>query len=449
LKLLNAVDFDNYLRNLKKKTFWHIAARINKLGGALSLLTYNGTVIIRRRKQAKIFARCLYTHLSKGNKVVVTNELIKQLLSNITYKANPLYPNDFASFHIMYSKNIRQRSNSYTAQANDYISNLLYESTMKLLDPNGTNIVTETQIIMALYQVYKEQRYVYTSLEHSSELHISLKRVLDVIFWFFMLVVLQAFLQINVTNMILPFVTMILTVSFALAPLVGNMFLSITFVFFMMPYDIGHKVSFGVSPDTKITGFIKNISLLYTTVSNTGNETVRIPNHVLFYEKIYNYFESGGTTYEITLTFNSLDSLLWDQGKIDLFLQDIKTYVSKEKRNEWESIFIACFDINNRNNTIIYKLWITHKESYQNWAATTNSKTNLIHYIKLLYNERFQKLKVVNRIDDEINSGVIQGLPNYTPSYLSTTPKSSPKVYSLKTRSNDGVYPNTNTNKII
>jgi small-conductance mechanosensitive channel len=107
--------------------------------------------------------------------------------------------------------------------------------------------------VTALMLIYKEQRFAASSLNDYGEIHQSLHNVISFIFWAVMTIILQIFLKIDVTTYILPFVTMLLTVSFALGPLIGNLFLSITFVFFMIPYDIGNKIVIGVTSD-KITG---------------------------------------------------------------------------------------------------------------------------------------------------------------------------------------------------
>ena len=90
-----------------------------------------------------------------------------------------------------------------------------------------------------------------------------------------MSIILQGFLQIDIAAYFLPFVTMALTVSFALTPLVGNLFLATCFVFFMIPYEIGNKIVIGVTSD-KVIGYVRAVSLLYTTVKTPSNEIVSI-----------------------------------------------------------------------------------------------------------------------------------------------------------------------------
>jgi small-conductance mechanosensitive channel len=93
-----------------------------------------------------------------------------------------------------------------------------------------------------------------------------------------MLVVLQSIFGFDLTTYLLPFITLLLTFSFAIAPLVGNIFLAFAFVFFMSPYDIGNKVQFGLFNlyTPPVIGYIKSVTLLYTIVTTTRNETVRL-----------------------------------------------------------------------------------------------------------------------------------------------------------------------------
>jgi hypothetical protein len=79
--------------------------------------------------------------------------------------------------------------------------------------------------------------YIYTNM--IGELHSSLRLVIDIIFWVLMTVIVQVFIQINLVSFFLPFVTIALAASFAVAGLVGQVSISIAYVFFMMPYETG------------------------------------------------------------------------------------------------------------------------------------------------------------------------------------------------------------------
>jgi hypothetical protein len=167
----------------------------------------------------------------------------------------------------------QQQKKQQRAIQNEYAI-FLYESALDLFDPFRLGQISEEQCMAALCLIYKEQRFAASSLNDYGELHQSLRSVVEVIFWIVMLIFLQAFLQINLISYFLPFITLSLTLSFALGPLIGNLFLAMTFVFFMIPFEVGNKIYIGSDPAHRIVGFVRSVSLLYTTINTTTNELV-------------------------------------------------------------------------------------------------------------------------------------------------------------------------------
>lgn len=298
----------------KRKTFWELAARISSSYGTVRIYTYNGPVLIHRKFQAKQFGRSLYKHLSRGGKVVVTIEMLKAIFVQSAESHKEEFAGNWIGGSSKGGGSSRKYASNYNYQAVQMSSpdlekdtaTLLYESCLELFDPFRVGTISEEQCMAALCMVYKEARFAATSLNEYGELHASLRTVIDVVFWLVMLVVLQAFLQLNLFAYLLPFISLALTVSFALSQALGNLFLAIMFVFFMVPYDIGNKVYIGPESN-RIVGFVKSVSLLYTTINTTKNEVMKIPNHTLFGEKICNLQESGGAVMEIMLNFNLVD----------------------------------------------------------------------------------------------------------------------------------------------
>lgn len=260
----------------RRKTFWELAAKMSASLGTLRIITYNGHVRIQRKFQARVFGQNLFTHLSRGNKIVVSHELIKEIFKEHDIDRVPL-SNSSSHGHdeelLLKRKSYAQiRMLSKNSDKDD--ATFLFEEALLLLDPFGLGFITEEQCIAAMIQVYKEQRFAATSLNDYGELHQSLRNVIDFVFWLIMMVLLQSFLQLNLFNYILPFVTMLLTVSFALGTLLGNIFLATVFVFFMIPYDVGNKIHIGQEGTTRITGYVRSVSLLHTTINTTKNEVV-------------------------------------------------------------------------------------------------------------------------------------------------------------------------------
>lgn len=266
----------------KKRTFWELAATMSMNSGALLIYTYNGRVTVRRKFQAKSFGKSLFLHLSRGGKDVVTHDMLRDIIQqrcNIdSSEQNPDAFGDEEAFGRQREKDFRAISVLKQKSNVDYAT-FLYEASLELLDPFRLGYITEEQCMAALCLVYKEQRFAASSLNDYGELHQSLRHVGDTFFWTLMVFFIQAFLGWNVIEYILPFLTLILTLSFALSSLVGNLFLSISFVFFMQPFEVGNKIAIGPEGSSRVVGYVTSISLLHTTVNTFYNELVTMDHY--------------------------------------------------------------------------------------------------------------------------------------------------------------------------
>jgi small-conductance mechanosensitive channel len=125
--------------------------------------------------------------------------------------------------------------------------------------------------------VYKEQRFSAASIRDYGQLHQSLRIGIDTVYWIMMSFVLQAVFGFVLTDYLLPFITLILSLSFSLAPLASNYLLAFAFVFFMAPFDIGHRVRIVFTSGADVVdGHVKSITLLHTIVTTLREETVSV-----------------------------------------------------------------------------------------------------------------------------------------------------------------------------
>eukprot|EP01033_Poteriospumella_lacustris_P015137 gene15137-10833_t len=343
----------------KKRTFWELAARMSMNMGALMIYTYNGRVIIRRKFQAKSFGKSLYLHLSHGGKELVTHETLRKIFeAQMKTAQNKREGVDGFDDDDDDEDFGRRRDREYHAisminkTADKDNTTLLFETAVELFDPFRLGYITEEQCMAALCLVYKEQRFAATSLNDYGELHHSLRTVVDSLFWIAMVVFLQSFMQWNIQQYYLPFLTMILSVSFALSSSLGNMFLCMVFVFFMSPFEIGNKIYIGSDPNTRITGFVKSVSLFYTVINTSFNETMKIPNHTLFNEKISNLAESGGCVYALDIHFPLSPDYVCSQAKLDEFCDRLKAWVLVENKLDWQACMVNMTGINVKENVM-------------------------------------------------------------------------------------------------
>jgi small-conductance mechanosensitive channel len=146
-----------------------------------------------------------------------------------------------------------------------------------LFDPFNLGRVTEENCIDAVANIYKEQRFTAASLNDFSELHQSVRYMIEIFYWVVMVFILQYVFDIDIVDYVMPFVSLFLAISFAIASLVGNVFLAFAFVFFMGPYEVGHQVQLGLynALTPPVAGVVKNITLMYTVITTGRHETVR------------------------------------------------------------------------------------------------------------------------------------------------------------------------------
>lgn len=125
----------------------------------------------------------------------------------------------------------------------------------------------------------------------------------DTVFWLLMLIFAQILMQIDTSSYLAPLLTIVFGFSFAIAPILSNLFLSLSFVLFMHPFDVGQKIIIGKGTETQLNGLVTSISLMYTTLSSRESERVSLPNHVLFFARIQNVSESKNITFVIPVSF--------------------------------------------------------------------------------------------------------------------------------------------------
>lgn len=63
---------------------------------------------------------------------------------------------------------------------------------------------------------------------------------------------------------------------------------------------------------------------------------MKIPNHTLFFEKIFNLAESGGVVFEINISFNLSAGSQCSQEKIDAYFDDLKAFILVENKQDWQ-----------------------------------------------------------------------------------------------------------------
>ena len=92
-------------------------------------------------------------------------------------------------------------------------------------------------------------------------------------FWFFMFFIFMVTVNVGLYEFIIPLATLLVAGSFALSTAMSNLFLAMSFVLFMMPYDIGDKVIVGGPQKLGlISYYVQSVTLMYTTFKTSHGE---------------------------------------------------------------------------------------------------------------------------------------------------------------------------------
>jgi hypothetical protein len=245
---------------------------------------------------------------------------------------------------------------------------------------------------------------------HYQALQKSVLSIVDSVFWLMMMIFAQIVLGIDTSSYLAPLLTVLFGFSFAIAPIFSNLFLSLSFVLFLHPFDVGDRVVIAKGASNQLTGNVKSISLFYTTICSNQNERVSLPNHGLFYERIMNLTESPNITFVIQITFTLFGAeacpqvwiifmgcyiflllfllfyhnLYFLQAKINSFFSEVKRWATVDRKSEWKDIWVAMSKLDPLENDMRYEIWATHMLAGDQIVQIWRSRDLLMEKIRQL-----------------------------------------------------------------
>jgi hypothetical protein len=258
-------------------------------------------------------------------------------------------------------------------------------------------MVSEGQLVAGVCVAYRSLRSASASLVNLQDLHRSVTDIADNVFWGGILLLLQMVFGMKTFAALTPLLTIVFGLSFALGPSVGNLCLSVVFVMFLLPYDVGNKVCIANSNGSRdggVVGNVSSITLGYTTIVTTLNEKLCFPNHVLFHRAIVNMHESVNAVFEVLVelplvplpppavpleTFRDVSTAqaaaAWAGGGggggnvpgCDVhgeFWRRVGVAVREKRVDEWLEMAVYCREIRHETNSVCYCLRLTHRAGW-------------------------------------------------------------------------------------
>jgi hypothetical protein len=258
-----------------QQSFWSRLAEVSN--GSLVINTANGKLIIRNKKHAISFGKRLYTLLSRGGQKKITSQRIVELLRRLVREESGADDSGGGGGGGGGSRTVGGPGvggdSAYLKEIIERALALFHLPTSETDPEYDTTALSQAMVNDVCTSVYRSRRNIASSLSDFGELRKSLIAVTDVLVWIAMIIVAQMIVKVDLESVFAPVLTLIFAISFAVGPVVSNVFLSIGFVSFMLPFDVGDRVAIGTGP-TRLVGNISRITLLRTTLTTLYNEKV-------------------------------------------------------------------------------------------------------------------------------------------------------------------------------
>lgn len=230
-------------------SFWESLSskhRTMLLQGEMTIATISGEIVVCNRKGAISLGKQLYNYMSKNGTLPVTSEYVCSAVRESPY----VLPKNVDSTVAMTLELFRCKEESHEV------------------------IISEQTVISAVKHVYRSMKYAAGSFSDLQELNQSVLVIVDIVFWIIMFLVAQIILQLDATTILAPMLTILFGASFAFANMLSNTLTAVTFVLFVCPYDVGHRIILGYGQGCYAKGNILTVNLFYTTLITMYNEKV-------------------------------------------------------------------------------------------------------------------------------------------------------------------------------
>lgn len=260
-------------------------------------------------------------------------------------------------------------------------TDLYYKNIVNLFDPQYDTYISEydfNNAIMTMHQKWKESS---TFLVGYNNLSTVLRFVMSGLTYFVIFIFALDIFNTPWTTVFVPFATIVVTISFSISRILGNLAANIVFIIFMDPYKIGQRVSIDSVSSSALV--VKDIHILTTSFREAkSGKIISVPNHELYNANIVNHHISEMVIF--TLQFK-IDCHTPSE-KLDTLTQKINEYLLLHP-DEWKpdpELFI--YDADHEKNMIRIVYWIQH---YSNWGDITiyDSRTELMKYIVTTMND--------------------------------------------------------------
>jgi small-conductance mechanosensitive channel len=259
----------------------------------------------------------------------------------------------------------------------------LFNYLASILDVNGDTRIKKQEYDIGVKHIYNQWKYFNNTLSRQNSVSRAVKVLTSIFFWFIMLIIALEIFDIPSQTVLVPMLTLIVSISFAVGPIISRFISSLIFVIFMYPYEVGDKISIK-NVNNGNTLLVKEINILKTQfIESISGRLIIVPNYELMNYAIENFKRSKSVNFSFTFSLPHTVTI----NQINKFQKMLKNYIINTP-NEWKP-FIDLYipQIKYSNNKIDINVWVYHQSSWMDgkiWTSNTNFMKHSLHCLSKL-----------------------------------------------------------------
>lgn len=180
----------------------------------------------------------------------------------------------------------------------EYLSHEDAARVFTFYDVNEDEQVALQEFTLGVESLFLRWASISTNLRNRESLSRALDFIISIVFWFLMLMVVLLVLNVDLSQFLVLFSSMIISFSFAFGATAQRLVLSLLFVFVYKCYDVGDRVRIA---DSRRTLVVTKVGVFVTQFRAITNEVIYFPNHQLAEMHIENLRRSTNATINVNI----------------------------------------------------------------------------------------------------------------------------------------------------
>ncbi|KAI8912794.1 Mechanosensitive ion channel-domain-containing protein [Gorgonomyces haynaldii] len=242
----------------------------------------------------------------------------------------------------------------------------------KTLDRDNNGSLTFKELKRAILHIYRERRNLFRSLGDLSQALGILNSIFYCISLLLTLLTALPFWGINV-NAIVPFTSILLTLSFIFGSAVSNMFNCMIFIFVHHPYDTGDRIWIN-----DVNYVVAQLNLLNTVLIRSDGHRVYMPNNEIASKSIHNIRRSGDMAEPISVEIG----FYTPEEKLQQLERNMNAFIDSNPRDYLPGMFINVSELDHCNSVKI-SFWLSYKGNWQDSGYRIKRRSAFVRHLRL------------------------------------------------------------------